>query len=131
MKILKDWIFRFFRKVVISLVFWWKIGYISAYNWPIPIPRPDLERILNSFKMFKWSNQDLRTTKWSTEALKLIKGEKSPTLVKCSIRRNSNIEILMFIYVLWEAKGLFKRVQAKNSWKKICSSFSDRNKLEI
>jgi hypothetical protein len=33
--------------------------------------------------------------------------------------------------VLWEANGLFKRVQAKNSLKKICSSFSDRNKLEF
>ncbi len=32
---------------------------------------------------------------------------------------------------LWEANGLFHRVQAKNSWKKICSSFSDRNKLEF
>jgi hypothetical protein len=32
---------------------------------------------------------------------------------------------------LCEANGLFNRVQAKNSWKKICSSFSDRNKLEF
>jgi hypothetical protein len=36
----------------------------------------------------------------------------------------------MFIYI-WEANGLFKRVQAKNSWKNFFSSFSDRNKLEF
>jgi hypothetical protein len=33
--------------------------------------------------------------------------------------------------VLREANGLFYRVQAKNSWKKICFSFSDRNKLDF
>ncbi len=33
--------------------------------------------------------------------------------------------------VLWEANDLLNRVQAKNLWKKIWSSFSDRNKLEF
>ncbi len=77
---------------------------ISAYNSPISIPRQDLERILNFLKMFKRSNQDLRTIKWSTEAPKSTEGEKSPTWVKCSIRRNSNIEILMSIYVFMESQ---------------------------
>jgi hypothetical protein len=118
---------------MILLVFPWKIGYISVQDSPISIPRPVLERILNFRKMFKWSKQDLRTIKWSTEAPKSPEGETSSTWVKRSIRRKSNREILMSIYmVLWEAIGLFKLVQAKNSWKKkFCSSFSDRNNLNF
>ncbi len=49
-------------------------------------------------KMFKWSKQDLRTIKWSTEAPESTEGEKSSTWIKCSIRRKSNREILMSIY---------------------------------
>ncbi len=86
---------------MILLVFRWKIGYISAYNWPIPIPRPDLERILKSLKMIKRSKQDLRIIKWSTEALKTTEGEKSQTWVKCSIRRNPNLIESIVLFVMF------------------------------
>jgi hypothetical protein len=38
--------FRFFREVAIPLVLRWETTYISAWNSPILIPRPGLERIL-------------------------------------------------------------------------------------
>jgi hypothetical protein len=53
---------------------------------------------INFFKMFNRSEPDLRTIKWSMEAPESTEGKKSSTWVKCSIRRNSYIKFLMFIY---------------------------------
>ncbi len=41
---------------------------------------------------------NLRTLQWSSVASESTEGEKSPTQVKCSVRKKSNIEILMSIY---------------------------------
>ncbi len=123
MKISKDSIFRYFWKVVISLVFWWKI---SAQHWPILIPRPDLERILNSLKMFKWSKQDLRTIKWSTDTRSRPKVKNHRPKSNVRFVENQISRSLWPYMVFWEAKGSFKHVHAKNSRKKNCFSFSDQ-----
>jgi hypothetical protein len=69
------------------------------------ILRPDLERLLNSLKMFKTRKHDLRIIKWFTVAPESTEGEKSPTEVKCFIRRKSNLDILMTIYGFWKVIG--------------------------
>ncbi len=55
---------------------------------------------LNSTMRLITQKYNLISFQWSTVAPESTEGEKSPTWVKCSVRKKSNIEILMTIYDL-------------------------------
>jgi hypothetical protein len=111
------------------------------FNGKLAISRHIIDRLQFQDQIWKGYENPLRCSKevnkiW--EQLSGLRRLRSRQKVK-NLQLGSNVRFvenqisgsLCPYMVLWEAKGLFKRVQAKNSWKKICSSFSNRNILEF
>ncbi len=61
----KSWFFRRIKNLK-NQEFSGSLINISASSWRISIPRPDLERALNSTFMFLTHEHDLKTNFWST-----------------------------------------------------------------